>query len=92
MDLDDGRMQTLFKQGQAAHYLGFSGFALNLSDPEESQVAGNVCYAKYPSGPTGAVPMMGVGLSMSDESEHKEAGVVLPSVGHERGDAAETAG
>jgi multiple sugar transport system substrate-binding protein len=73
-DLDDGRMQTLFKQGQAAHYLGWSGFALSLVDPEESKVVGNVCYAKYPSGPTGHVPIsMGVGLSMSYKSQHKEA-------------------
>ncbi|MDR0487989.1 MAG: extracellular solute-binding protein [Propionibacteriaceae bacterium] len=54
--VDGAQARSIFMNGQAAIFIGEDSAAGLIEDPAESQVAGKVGYAEFPSGPHGSLP------------------------------------
>lgn len=54
--VDGAQARAIFQNGQAAMYIDPDSGAGLLEDPAESQIAGKIGYAKFPTGPSGMRP------------------------------------
>ena len=73
--VDSNQARAIFQNGQAAMYIDPDSGAGLLEDEAESQVAGNVGYAPFPTGPKGMHPydVTSWAAGISEFSENKEA-------------------
>lgn len=73
--VDAAQARAIFQNGQAAMYIDPDSGAGLLEDPAESQVAGKIGYAPFPTGPEGMHPydVTSWAGGISEFSEHKEA-------------------
>jgi multiple sugar transport system substrate-binding protein len=71
---DSGGNLALLKQGKLAQTFDSNPFSIQLADPAQSKVVGDVCFARQPAGPAGQIPIsIATGLSISYKSQHKDA-------------------
>lgn len=73
-EIDDGRYNTLWKEGNLGQMTQALHYASSYVDPKTSKITDDMACAPYPGGPKGKFPLaVGVGFSMSSKSPHKEA-------------------
>lgn len=73
--IDGAQARAIFQNGQAAMYIDPDSGAGLLEDPTESQIAGKVGYAPFPTGPEGMHPydVTSWAAGISEYSEKKAA-------------------